>query len=86
MPWEEPRSIKGTRGASSKDAWGLSAHCMAQMASGRMYARDLKWPSVVHASGVWKEYLLQYRKYFKLHNKSHPLLTEIFLPEDSTQI
>jgi hypothetical protein len=51
-----------------------------------MYARDLKWPSVVHASGVWKEYLLQYRKYFKLHNKSHPFLTEIFLPEDSTQI
>lgn len=34
--------MDGTRGASAIDFGGYKAHCMAQMASGRIYASDLK--------------------------------------------
>lgn len=53
----EPLSMDGTRGASETDLSGYSAHCIAHIASGRMYASDRKYPSVVHASGVWNQYL-----------------------------
>lgn len=33
------------------------ARCIPQIESGLIYIRDRKCPSIVHASGVWKEYL-----------------------------
>lgn len=44
-------------GASRIAFGGDKAHCIAQIASGRMYISDLQCPSVVHPSGVWNQQL-----------------------------
>lgn len=50
-------SIMLTRGASRNTLGMVKAHCIPHMESGLMYVRDLKCPSIVHPSGVWKAYL-----------------------------
>ena len=44
-------------GASSIDLGSDNAHCIPQIDSGLIYTRDLKFPSMDHASGVWNQYL-----------------------------
>lgn len=46
-----------TLGASRIAFGNDNAHCMPQIESGLIYISERKCPSIVHASGVWNEYL-----------------------------